>query len=114
MPILTEGSAPERFEEALAGVDNRLVVAGHTHIQFRRGRWINAGSVGMPYEGEVAAFWAIVSDGVEFRRTAFDVERAVAEVEGSAWPSGRREFVEENLRAAPSRREAIEWFESRA
>ena len=112
-PILTEASAPERFEQALAGVDARLVVAGHTHIQFRRDRWVNAGSVGMPYEGDVAAFWTIVSDDVEFRRTDFDVERAIAEVEGSSWPSGRREFIEENLRAAPSRSEAIEWFESR-
>jgi predicted phosphodiesterase len=112
-PILTEASAPERFDEALAGVDARLVVAGHTHIQFRHERWVNAGSVGMPYEGDVAAYWTIVSDDVEFRRTAFDVERAIAEVEASEWPSGRREFVEENLRAAPSRAEAIEWFESR-
>jgi len=113
LPILTEASSPARFEEALDGVDARLVVAGHTHIQFRRERWVNVGSVGMPYEGDVAAFWAIVSDDVEFRRTGFDVERAIAEVEGSEWPSGRREFVEENLRTAPSRSEAIEWFESR-
>lgn len=112
-PILTEASAPERFAAALDGVDARLVVAGHTHIQFRRDRWVNAGSVGMPYEGEVAAFWTIVSDDVDFRSAAFDVERAIAEVEASEWPSGRREFIEENLRAAPSRREAIEWFESR-
>ena len=113
LPILTEASSPARFEEALDGVDARLVVAGHTHIQFRRERWVNVGSVGMPYEGDVAAFWAIVSDDVEFRRTGFDIERAIAEVEGSEWPSGRREFVEENLRTAPSRSEAIEWFESR-
>ena len=112
-PILTEASAPERFEQALEGVDARLVVAGHTHIQFRRDRWVNAGSVGMPYEGDVAAFWTIVSDDVEFRRTEFDVERAIAEVEASTWPSARREFIDENLRTAPSRREAIEWFESR-
>jgi predicted phosphodiesterase len=113
-PILTEASAPERFAAALDRVEARLVVAGHTHIQFRRERWVNAGSVGMPYQDEVAAFWTIVSDDVEFRRTAFDVERAIAEVEASGWPSARREFIEENLRAAPSRREAIEWFESRA
>jgi len=112
-PILTEASAPERFEAALRGVDARFVVAGHTHIQFRRDRWVNAGSVGMPYEGAVAAFWAVIGDDVEFRRTEFDVERTIAEVESSTWPSGRREFVEENLRAAPSRREAVEWFESR-
>src|SRR5881628_419008 len=35
MPILTDASSPERFDDALAGVDARLVVAGHTHMQFR-------------------------------------------------------------------------------
>ncbi len=57
--ILTEDSPDESFDAALAGDDHRLVVAGHTHIQFRRGRFANAGSVGMPYEGDVAAFWAV-------------------------------------------------------
>jgi predicted phosphodiesterase len=111
--ILTESSSDERFAHALAGVENRLVVAGHTHMQYRRGRYVNAGSVGMPYEGEVAAFWAVVSDDVEFRRTPFDVERAIAEIEASGWP-GSAEFVAENLRVAPTRREAAEYFESLA
>ena len=110
-PILTELSPPERFEEALAGVDARLIVAGHTHMQFRHGNFANAGSVGMPYEDDVAAFWAIVSDDVEFRRTEFDVDRAVAEIEASGWPEAPS-FIAENLRAAPSRREAAEYFES--
>jgi predicted phosphodiesterase len=110
-PILTDASPDERFEQVLAGVDNRLVVAGHTHMQFRRGRFVNAGSVGMPYEDDVAAFWAIVGADVEFRRTAIDVERAIAEIEGTDWPE-RDAFVAENLRTAPSRAEATTYFES--
>ena len=43
------------------GVEESVVVIGHTHHQFERKagdvRVVNAGSVGMPYEGEVAAFW---------------------------------------------------------
>ncbi len=112
-PILTDASPDERFEEALAGVDNRLVVAGHTHMQFQRSRFVNAGSVGMPYEGEVAAFWAIVSDGVEFRKTAFDVERAASDIAASDWTNAES-FVAENLRTAVSRAEATAWMESRA
>ncbi len=108
--ILTQDSPEDSFDAALAGSDHRLVVAGHTHMQFRRGRFANAGSVGMPYEGDVAAFWAVVGDNVEFRRTAFDVEQAIHDIDASDWP-GRAEFVAENLRAAPSRREAIEHFE---
>jgi putative phosphoesterase len=110
-PILTDASPPERFAEALEGIEARLVVAGHTHMQFSRGRWVNAGSVGMPYQDDVAAFWALVSDEVEFRRTPFDVDRAAAEFLASGWPSAES-FVAENLREAPSRAEATAYFES--
>lgn len=111
MPILTDASTQERFDAALEGVEARLVVAGHTHMQFTRGRWANAGSVGMPYEDEAAAFWAIVDGGVEFRKTGFDVERAAAEIRASGWPDAD-EFVAENLLAPPSRAEATAHFES--
>jgi diadenosine tetraphosphatase ApaH/serine/threonine PP2A family protein phosphatase len=86
------------------------VVIGHTHHQFDRRlgdlRVVNAGSVGMPYEGEVAAFWTLVADGEpQHRRTAFDVERAIREIEVSGWPAGP-EFVAENLRSAVTREAA--------
>jgi predicted phosphodiesterase len=112
-PILTDASPAERFEQALDGIDQRLVVAGHTHMQFRRGRWVNAGAVGWPYEDDVAAFWALVSDDVEFRRTPYDVERAASELLDSGWPDAEI-FVAENVRAAPSRAEATAHFESLA
>jgi predicted phosphodiesterase len=111
MPILTNASPEERFEAALEGVEQRLVVAGHTHMQFQRGRWVNAGSVGMPYEGDVAAFWAVIGDAVEFKRTPFDVERAIAAIDATDWP-GADSFVAENLRVATSREEATKYFES--
>jgi predicted phosphodiesterase len=112
-PILTDASPPERFDQALDGVDDRLVVAGHTHMQFRRGRWVNAGSVGWPQEDDVAAFWALVSVDAEFRRTAFDVELAASEILASGWPDAES-FVAENIRTPPSRAEATAWFESQA
>jgi putative phosphoesterase len=110
-PILTDASPPERFDEALEGVDARLVVAGHTHMQFKRDRWVNAGSVGWAAEDDVAAFWAIVSEDVEFRRTPFDVERAASEFLASGWPEAES-FVAENIRTAQSRAEATAYFES--
>ena len=112
-PILTEASPSARFEAAQRGVEARFIVAGHTHMQFRRGRWVNAGSIGMPYEDDVAAFWAVVGDDIEFRRTAFDVERAVREIESSGW-SEAESFVRENLLTPPSRQEATQHFESLA
>jgi predicted phosphodiesterase len=110
-PILTDASPSERFDEALEGVDARLVVAGHTHMQFRRDRWVNAGAVGWPYEDDVAAFWAIVSEDVELRRTPYDVEQAAEEILASGWPDAEV-FVAENIREAPSRAEATAHFES--
>jgi predicted phosphodiesterase len=112
-PILTDASPAERFDEALEGIDARLVVAGHTHMQFKRARWVNAGAVGWPYEDDVAAFWALVSDEVEFRRTPYDVERAAEEILASSWPDAES-FVAENIREAPSRAEATAHFESLA
>jgi predicted phosphodiesterase len=110
-PILTEASPAERFDEVLEGVDNRLVVAGHTHMQFRRDRWVNAGAVGWPYEDDVAAFWALVSGDVELRRTEIDVERVAAEMLASGWPDAES-FVAENVRRPQSRADAITRFES--
>jgi hypothetical protein len=63
----------------------------------------------MPYEGEVAAFWAVIDEDAEFRRTAFDVERAVAAVRRSEWPLAET-FVEENLLQSPTRAEATAQF----
>ncbi len=64
LDIVTPGTPDGRFSVLLEGVAERVVVAGHTHMQLDRKadgvRWINPGSVGMPYEGEVAAFWALV------------------------------------------------------
>jgi putative phosphoesterase len=74
--IFTRISPDERWREALAGVDADVVVCGHTHIQFDRHigdiRLVNAGSVGMPYEREPGAYWALL-DGtdVELRRTEY-------------------------------------------
>jgi predicted phosphodiesterase len=50
--MLTRLSPPERWSQALAGVDAALVVGGHTYQQDDRAvnavRFINAGSVGSP------------------------------------------------------------------
>lgn len=107
--IVTPETPDLLLEEMLADVGERLVVGGHTHMQQRRGRYVNAGSVGMPYEGEVAAFWAVIGDDADFRRTPFDVERAVAETRRSAWPLAES-FAAENLLEAITPAEATAQF----
>ena len=117
MDIVTPGTPDDRFRALLEGVAECVVVAGHTHMQLDRVidgvRWINPGSVGMPYEGEVAAFWAILGPDVELRRTPFDVERSAEALLASGWPEAEA-FVEENVRAAVSRDDVINLFEQMA
>jgi predicted phosphodiesterase len=77
--------AEQGEERMLLDVRDRTVVFGHSHQQFRRTGpngtdLLNAGSVGMPLDGDVRAAWAVRRDGgeFEFRRTDYDVERAIA------------------------------------
>jgi putative phosphoesterase len=89
--IITALTPPERLAPMLEDVEESLVVCGHTHHQFelRLGdrRVVNAGSVGMPYQGDAAAFWVLVEDGdFELRRTAIDVEAVAAAIRASGYP----------------------------
>jgi diadenosine tetraphosphatase ApaH/serine/threonine PP2A family protein phosphatase len=116
LPITTAITPEDAVRRTFDGVGGTVVI-GHTHHQFDRDlgdlRVVNAGSVGMPYEGEVAAFWTLLDDGEPaFRKTAIDLERAVAETRASAWPHAQ-EFVAENLLVAQQRDEAIATLESR-
>jgi putative phosphoesterase len=74
--LVTRISPPTRWSEVLAGAGAALVVAGHTHQQDDRVvdavRFVNAGSIGLPYEGDGDARWLWIEDGVpELRRTAY-------------------------------------------
>ena len=88
--VLTAISPAGRWLEAVAGISERVVVCGHTHVQFDRMadgvRVVNAGSVGMPYEREPGAYWLRLGPGVEHRRTEYDVERAAQEIAAAGWP----------------------------
>src|SRR4051794_40972616 len=59
--MVTRISTAERWAEVLGKVTAAVVVAGHTHQQDDREvngvRFVNAGSVGLPYEGDGAARW---------------------------------------------------------
>jgi predicted phosphodiesterase len=88
--ILTRLPPSERWTEALAGVNAPLVVAGHTHQQDDRVvgdlRFVNAGSVGLPYEGDGAARWLWTADGVpELRHTPYDAAAAGARMLAAGW-----------------------------
>ena len=89
--MLTRLSTDERFAAALADVALRLVVAGHTHQQDDRTvgqlRFINAGSVGLPYDGDGDARWLWIEDGVpSLRRTPYDHVGAGTRILAAGWP----------------------------
>ena len=100
---ITRVTSDERLRGLLAGVDERVVVCGHTHMQFDRMvdgiRVVNAGSVGFPYEAEPAAYWALLEADVELRRTDYDVEAAVAAMAATGYP--RASDVVQYLRPDP-------------
>ena len=108
--IVTDATTDEKLTSILEDVEASLVVGGHTHMQQRRGRYANAGSVGMPYEDKPGAYWAMVDGGeVDFRRTEYDLERAAAAIRASGWPDAD-EFAAENVLTIPTREQAIAAF----
>ena len=82
--IITSLTPEPALRRILAATEERLIVCGHTHVQFDRTvgatRVVNAGSVGMPYEGRRGAFWLMLGPGVEFRRTGYDSEQAAERI----------------------------------
>ena len=76
--IVTRLTPDDELAAAIGGIDERVVVAGHVHVQLDRivgdRRFVNAGSVGMPYEGRRGAFWALLGPDVELRCTGYDAD----------------------------------------
>ena len=114
--IVTRLTPDDVLAEILADVEQSLVIGGHTHVQFDRRcgrhRFVNAGSVGMPYEGGRGAFWAIVDRDVEHRRTEYDAEEAVARIRATAYPD--RDELAGWLLEPPDPDEVSAYFEGQA
>jgi putative phosphoesterase len=115
--ILTAVTTDERLREILAGVEEAVVVCGHTHHQFDRivdgVRLVNAGSVGMAYEGRPGAYWALLGPDVELRTTEYDYDAAADAFRTSGFPDGA-EHAETLYRNPPSALEVAEHFERQA
>ncbi|MEP6910972.1 MAG: metallophosphoesterase family protein [Actinomycetota bacterium] len=107
---VTPETPETRVREFTEGVEERVIVTAHVHIQFDREvagiRSVNAGSVGLPYEGKLGAYWALFGGGVEMRRTEYDVDEAVARYRATDFPNVE-ELVELML-SPPEPREVID------
>jgi putative phosphoesterase len=112
---VTPETPAERVAEFMSGLDEKVLVTAHVHIQFDREiagiRSVNPGSVGLPYEGRPGAYWALLGSDIELRRTEYDVARAVEAYRESGFPNP--EQLVEMLEHPPSPAEVIEDAEER-
>lgn len=89
--IFTRRTPEERLRPIFESTGADIVVCGHTHMQFDRMvgevRVVNAGSVGMPF-GEPEACWLVIHDeGIEVRRTSYDLEAAATRIRATGYPT---------------------------
>ena len=114
--ILTAATPDDVARPMLAGVTQRLVVCGHTHLCLDRTvddvRIVNAGSVGMPFD-EPGAHWLLLDErGVRPQTTTYDLERAAALVRGTAYPDAEA-FAARWVLAPPGAAASIAMLETR-
>jgi hypothetical protein len=115
--IITALTPDDRLRDILSDIEQNLIVCGHVHAQYDRRldgkRVVNAGSVGMPYPGEpVGAFWLLLGPDVEFRRSEYDLERAVSEFRAIGYPGA--EDMAESLLEPPDPTWVAGFFERQA
>ena len=114
---LTPATPESRLSSALARVDEAVVVCGHTHVQMDRTiegkRVVNAGSVGLPYEGAPGAYWALLGPDITLKRTRYDEVAAAEAISASGCPYADEVFAE-TVRRPPVPQEAIASLEMTA
>lgn len=101
--MLTRATPDAVLPDALGGVHEAVVVGGHTHQQVIRDvsgapSYVNAGSVGMPYEGRPGAFWLVMHDRQpQLRESAYDLDAATAELRDSGFGGIESQLAESLL-----------------
>ena len=82
-------------DELLGSVAGARLVFGHTHLAFARTgpqgiELVNPGSVGMPFDGDTRAAYAVVRDAaVEHRRVAYDHKASADAIRERIGPAGQ-------------------------
>ena len=114
--IVLVDSPIANYRAGFAEVTEPTVVLGHTHMPFDRladrRRFVNPGSVGMPY-GTAGAHWALLGPEVTLRCTGYDAQAAARAMRAAAagYP-GLDEFIAENVVTVPSDALALAVFSS--
>lgn len=96
---LTPKTTLEDLEAMSIASQVAILVSGHTHVPMDRLmgdlRVLNAGSVGLPFDGDPRACYVIISNlaaegsraAVEFRRVTYDIEKAVQQFYETNYPA---------------------------
>lgn len=95
-------TAESELKEILAGVEEEVVLAAHTHIpmvrEFDRYLLINSGSVGFPLDGDARACYCLLDINPEespaavnptIVRVAYDIEKTIIDAENRGFPHSR-------------------------
>ena len=110
--VFTRLTPEDRLVPIFEGLDVRLVVCGHTHMQFDRTigkvRVVNAGSVGMPF-GKPGADWLLLGSDVQLRHTSYDLAKAAERIRETNYPQAE-EFAARNILQPPSEAETLAAF----
>jgi len=110
--IFTRLTSEDRLLAIFEGLGVRLVICGHTHMQFDRAigttRVVNAGSVGMPF-GEPGAYWLLLGPDVELRRTTYDLVSAAARISATNYPQAD-DFAAHNILQPPSEKQVLDAY----
>jgi putative phosphoesterase len=91
--FLPDPEAAEEERRMLAGAPQDVIVFGHSHLQFKRELedrlLVNPGSVGLPFDGDQRAAYALWRGGrgFELRRVEYDVGAYVAELRSRMEPA---------------------------
>jgi putative phosphoesterase len=110
--IFTELTKESDLLPLFASVSEGVVVCGHTHMQFDRKvgekRVVNAGSVGMPFEG-TGAFWLLIDGDLSLRRTSYNLVGAAARIGASGYPHAEY-YASENVLTTPTKEAMLKAF----
>lgn len=102
--IFTQQTSEEKLLPIFEKLNVKMVICGHTHMQFDRMigtvRVVNAGSVGMSF-GQAGAFWLLLdSQGIELRKTTYDLEEASKRILKTDYPFAE-DFATNNVLNTP-------------
>jgi putative phosphoesterase len=112
MDVFTRLTPEENLAALFVSVRERVVVCGHTHMQYDRTvgrtRVVNAGSVGMPFQAP-GAYWLLLGPNVELRRTEYDLEGAAEQIRICEYPMAE-EFAEKNVLHPPTEEQMLDAY----